>query len=595
MKRAASDRCFPPRTARPRPDRRGAAATLARVLHPLALILFASVRVSAQEPVAQADATSLREGRQQLQTLELMPSRAGAWIFQVGAAPRIVWRDPDLARQLGADPAFGVRWFDRDLRESPQPDAGGRWMAMISGTSPNGSPMTRALTFFGFPKKLETTWTPDLTVQLPNFPGDDAPAAWREHTAEFDRAARELLFRGLVDSERGAILMAGIAEATELGRPRVFIEGTAVCNAERHLALRLKLAGLAGKPCPLKPPRRRFAPAPTLREGSPAEAGVPADAKVRIDRFCEDWAAATGVPFVTLVAQRGVVITHRGFGAEVDGQPVDTGYRCWIASLTKTVTAIQFLQLVDQGLVGLDDRLGAVLPGFDAFGECVPTFRQCLNHTSGLSGHADHGGVYNPWLDNLVLNGIDINRPGKKHEYCGLGFELAAKTMELVTGKPAARVYGEHLFQPLGFGDVILGDASSGAELTARELAVLGQWILNEGSYGELQFVSPATFREMLPRRLEVPGAMIPQGLGLHAVYHRKPGAPADSVQPADLLFGPHAVGHGSFSGCILMVDPDRDLVIAQARREFKPADGDWHKRFFETIAEALGDGAPSR
>jgi hypothetical protein len=93
----------------------------------------------------------------------------------------------------------------------------------------------------------------------------------------------------------------------------------------------------------------------------------------------------------------------------------------------------------------------------------------------------------------------------------------------------------------------------------------------------------------LLPRELPVEAAPTQgYGVGLHWVYHRRPGAPPDSQRPEDLLFSPRTVGHGSFSGCILMVDLDRKLVIAQARRQFKEADKEWYGKFFRVVAEAL-------
>ncbi|MFO0265045.1 MAG: hypothetical protein ACK53V_25770, partial [Planctomycetota bacterium] len=77
-------------------------------------------------------------------------------------------------------------------------------------------------------------------------------------------------------------------------------------------------------------------------------------------------------------------------------------------------------------------------------------------------------------------------------------------------------------------------------------------------------------------------------GVGLHWVYHRRVGAPTDSRKVEDLLFSPRTVGHGSLSGCILMVDLDRRLVVTQARRQFKEADNEWYVRFFQVVAEAL-------
>jgi CubicO group peptidase (beta-lactamase class C family) len=252
-----------------------------------------------------------------------------------------------------------------------------------------------------------------------------------------------------------------------------------------------------------------------------------------------------------------------------------------------------FSQFVDQRLIEFDSPLSTVFPDYPLNDPHVPTFRQCLNHTSGLSGHGAFGGMRNPHLENVILNGIDVNQPNKIHSYSGTGFELVAKAMEIVAGKSAVRLYQEHLFEPLGFGDVVLGNASSDGEFTARELGILGQWIANRGSYGKQEFISADTFAELLPRPLLLAGAPDDQGLGMHWVWHRKPGAAADSRKPEDLLFSPRTAGHGSFSGGILVVDLDQQLVIAQVRQRFGDADSEWYSKLFQTIAAAIADGRP--
>jgi CubicO group peptidase (beta-lactamase class C family) len=245
---------------------------------------------------------------------------------------------------------------------------------------------------------------------------------------------------------------------------------------------------------------------------------------------------------------------------------------------------------VDQGLVALDDPLSAVFSDWPKNDPHVPTFRQCFNHTSGLSGHGDHGGMRNPHLENIVLNAIDVNEPGARYAYCGLGFELAAKAMEILAGKSAIRVYDEHLFRPLGFGDVPIGNASSDGEFTAMELGVLAQWVANRGSYGALEFISPQTFDKLMPEPIRVAdrGYTEDEGMGIHWVRHLKPGAPRGSKRPEDLLFSPRTLGHGSFSGCVFVVDPDQQLVITQVRKQSGPRSAEWSAKFFQTIAAAM-------
>lgn len=535
---------------------------------------------------------TLVEQRQRFQNQELMPASSGGWVIAPGARPRIIWRDVDEVRRLQGDTKFQVRWFDADLHEFPQPEHPGRWIAALTGTAPNGTPFRRALTFFVVPPDIMQGTGSDLTVDFPGFPGPHAPAALREHRHELLRLGKSLLTRSLIDSEQGAILLAGLLTAPPLGRPARYAESASVLNDEHHLQLKLKLLELQPRVRTLRPPRPLETPATVLREGSADEAGVVPDARDRINAVCQAWADDTQEPFVTLVARRGVIITHQAFGRDAQDQRIPLDYRCWVASLTKTVTALMFLQFVDQGLIDLDARLSAVFPDFPPDDPHVPTFRQCLSHTSGLTGHGEFGGMKNPHLENIVLNAIDVNEPGSRYQYCGLGFELTAKAMEIVSGKAAARIYDEHLFQPLGFGDVVLGNASSDAELTALELGILAQWVANQGRYGAHEFISPTTFRQLLPQPVQVAdrGYTEDEGLGLHWIRHRRAGAAQNSKQPADLLFGPRTLGHGSFSSCVFVVDPDQQLIITQARRQSGPRHAEWSPKFFQTIADVLVD-----
>jgi hypothetical protein len=132
-----------------------------------------------------------------------------------------------------------------------------------------------------------------------------------------------------------------------------------------------------------------------------------------------------------------------------------------------------------------------------------------------------------------------------------------------------------------------MGNASSGGEFTAKELGVLAQWVANRGSYGARQFVRPKTFERLLPQpvRMADHGRTAEEGIGIHRVRHFKPGSPRGSKRDEDLLFGPHTLGHGSFSGCIFLVDPDQELVVVQVRKRCGPRSAEWSSRYFQTIA----------
>src|SRR5262249_8662184 len=160
-----------------------------------------------------------------------------------------------------------------------------------------------------------------------------------------------------------------------------------------HVAVKLKAQGLAGRVRPLEPPRTRSTPAPTLRDGTPAQAGMKPDTTENLRKICRAWADDSKEPFVTLVARHGVIVLHETFGRDAAGRPLGLDFRHDVASISKSATALLFSQFHDQGLLRLDDPVSKVFPGYPDDPAHVPTFRQCLTHMSGLSGHGDWGGA----------------------------------------------------------------------------------------------------------------------------------------------------------------------------------------------------------
>lgn len=548
--------------------------------------------LAAQESPPPVDpAARQREVRRAFQDQELITAKRFTHIFNPGEPPKVVWRDTESVRRLGGDPNPRVRWFDSAFNEADVPRTPGRWAAYIEATAPNGMPMRRAITFYARPKDFLLYPPPEPPPMWAHQPGPITEPVWREHEEEFIRTFWDSAGRAFLDSESASILLAGFTEAKPLGRRARPIDSATVLDADYHLALKLKLMGLTDKTRDLKPPRRRQGdPAPTVRGGSATGAGMAADAKAKIDAVCRAWAEDTGEPFVTLVARHGAIVTHEAFGNDKNARPIGRDYRCQVFSITKTVTALLFSQFVDQGLIDLEGQVSTVLPDYPKEDPHVPTFRQCFTHTSGLTGHGDFGAMRNPHLENVILNGIDANEPGAVYQYSGMGFDLAAKAMEMVTGKCAARLYHDHLFQPLGVEDARIDDASAGAHLTAEELAKLAQWILNRGSYGELEFISTNTFARLLPVPVVATkkGYGEDEGIGMHWNRAVKAGAPAHSKNPEDWIFSPRAVGHGSFSGCLFVCDLERDLLVVQSRRASGPRHGEWANKLFQTAAECV-------
>ncbi len=169
------------------------------------------------------------------------------------------------------------------------------------------------------------------------------------------------------------------------------------------------------------------------------------------------------------------VVFRQAFGSRklagepgLDGSPapaepmtVDTIFD--VASLTKSIgTAPAVLQLVEQGLVGIDDPLEAYLPDFNPANDprrSRVTLRMLLTHTSGIAGDLSLDG---PWGLDRADKADGIRRafgawvvfdPGSLFHYSDINFILLGALIEKMTGEPVDVYVQNNVFAPLDLGD----------------------------------------------------------------------------------------------------------------------------------------------
>lgn len=129
----------------------------------------------------------------------------------------------------------------------------------------------------------------------------------------------------------------------------------------------------------------------------------------------------------------------------------DVQYR--IGSITKTLVAVCVLQLRDEGLLSLNDRLDAHLPGI-AYGD--RTLRDLLAHATGM--HAEPAGSW--WertpggtFDELAAT-LDDSAPafdaGATFHYTNTAYALLGEVVARHRGKSWFDVVGERILAPLG-------------------------------------------------------------------------------------------------------------------------------------------------
>lgn len=107
----------------------------------------------------------------------------------------------------------------------------------------------------------------------------------------------------------------------------------------------------------------------------------------------------------------------------------------YIGSMSKSYTAACLMQLVEKGLVKLDDDISVYLPDYK-FQKPV-TVLHLLNHTSGFDTHAK-------------LHNVKQKKSYGHYEYANVNYDLLGKIIEAVSGQSYEDYIQQNLFGPLG-------------------------------------------------------------------------------------------------------------------------------------------------
>ena len=161
-----------------------------------------------------------------------------------------------------------------------------------------------------------------------------------------------------------------------------------------------------------------------------------------------------------VVARDGEIVYEHYYGYAVKKQrePVTENTYFRLASVTKMVTAIRTMQLVEQGKLSLDQDISDYL-GYEVqnpYHRKTPvTLRMLMTHTSSLD---PHGGYYQ--VSNTLRQLISTDRlkrsnwydeiPGTQYRYSNFGAGIIGSLMESVTGTNIDQDMQNNVFGPLG-------------------------------------------------------------------------------------------------------------------------------------------------
>ena len=229
-----------------------------------------------------------------------------------------------------------------------------------------------------------------------------------------------------------------------------------------------------------------------------------------IEQVLRDSVGDKKLPGVVAMVAVGDRVTYQAaFGKRDSTKNVpmttDTVFR--IASMTKPVTSVAVMQLVESGRIKLDEPAATyapelanvqVLDEFDSTTKQAklrppktpPTMRQLLTHTAGfayeffdskMQAYAASGAVPSMRLggDDGFLKGPLMFDPGTRWEY-GMNTDWLGRIVEKISGQDLETYFREHIFQPLGMHDTFFNVP---ADKQARVVAI--HMRQDDGSYVE--------------------------------------------------------------------------------------------------------------
>lgn len=314
----------------------------------------------------------------------------------------------------------------------------------------------------------------------------------------------------------------------------------------------------------------------------------------------------------------------------------------WIASMTKPITAVAVMMLVDEGKLSIDDPVEKYLPEFknqwliqEKTGERLflvkpqrgITIRDLLTHTSGIGDFAPPRPHCS--LAELVMAYSQQPLkfpPGSRWEYSNAGINTLGRIVEIVSGKPYAEFLDERIFKPLGMNNTtfwlsknqlsrlaksyepdpagglkettiffVQGDLTDrkrtpfpagGLFSTAEDICKFYQMVLNKGVYKGKRLLSENAINQMTITQTGELKTGFTEGMsfGLGFAVVKEP-------QGVTGMLSKGTFGHGGAYGTQSWADPQKGVIyiLMIQRAKLPNADSsDVRKAFQEAAARAI-------
>lgn len=200
-----------------------------------------------------------------------------------------------------------------------------------------------------------------------------------------------------------------------------------------------------------------------------------ATAKENAGKQAKEW-LARGIPGLALaVAVDGKLVYSEGFGcADLEERvPAWPTTKFRIGSISKPLTAVGLMQLVEAGKVDLDAPVQKYVPSFPDKGAVI-TVRMLAGHLGGIRHYKDDEFTIDKHYAN-VLDGLKIfeddrlvSAPGARFSYSSYGFNLLSAVVESVSGEDFLVYMQGHVFGPLGLAHTVADQNTQIVEQRSR-------------------------------------------------------------------------------------------------------------------------------
>ncbi len=295
-----------------------------------------------------------------------------------------------------------------------------------------------------------------------------------------------------------------------------------------------------------------------------------------------------------LVARNGKIEVEQGFGSlsrKAGAKPCKSDSIFLVASISKPVTAMAVMRLVDQKRISLDDPAQKYLPEFTGEGRERITVRNLLSHTSGLPdmlpNNIELRKAHAP-LKSFVSGALRtplLFPPGSRVSYQSMGILLASEIVERVSGMPLDRFLQREVFGPLKMRHSSMGIGKRKIEETVQsDLPAQGDlrmqdsdasWNWNSPYWRNLgvpwggMHTTVGDINRLLQAMLDSGRPILQPALGEAMIANQnaqldKPWGLGWAVGENALFDGASAkvFGHSGATGTLCWADPDRKLTF---------------------------------